>query len=97
MTLGGRLADLESHIAQVRAHPLFTQRDIDFKLAASSGAINAQTSEETGFTQLHVRLCKVRAALHPATCTLSRAQSMLHSTHEGRHCVPLYVRVCICV
>lgn len=58
MQVGGALSALREHIQAVRSHELFGD-DIDFKLAASSGAASVQAAIETGFTALSVTVCEV--------------------------------------
>ena len=43
----------------MQSHPDFGV-DIDFKLAKSQGALNALSTQETGFDSLQITICKAR-------------------------------------
>lgn len=58
MQVGGRHTALLEHISAVEQHPSLG-KDIDFKLARSSGPLNDTAVRESGFNGLQVSLCKV--------------------------------------
>ncbi|KAK1364180.1 Rhodanese-like domain-containing protein 6 [Heracleum sosnowskyi] len=65
VTIGGKLASLEKHIATMKSNPLF--EGTDFKLAACHQPSNDRVAEECGFTSLSIRIVKelVTFGSHP--------------------------------
>ncbi|KAF0887567.1 hypothetical protein E2562_002288 [Oryza meyeriana var. granulata] len=55
-TLGGRMAALEKHVAEMSSNNLF--EGTDFKLASCEGPVDERVARECGFTSLSVRLVK---------------------------------------
>uniref|UniRef100_A0A0D9Y0F3 Rhodanese domain-containing protein n=1 Tax=Leersia perrieri TaxID=77586 RepID=A0A0D9Y0F3_9ORYZ len=55
-TLGGRMAALEKHVAEMRSNALF--EGTDFKLASCEDPVDERVARECGFTSLSVRLVK---------------------------------------
>lgn len=53
------MESLEKHVSEVKGHELLRGADIDFKIAPSTGPVNAATQEQTGFTRLTVNVCQV--------------------------------------
>ncbi|CAL5093044.1 unnamed protein product [Urochloa decumbens] len=56
-TLGGRMAALEKHIAEMSSNALFD--GTDFKLASCEDPVDEKVARECGFTSLSVRVVKV--------------------------------------
>lgn len=52
---------MPQHVDAIKAHPLFKDKSIDFKLAERSMAADGVVMHETGFDNLAVRLCKVQS------------------------------------
>lgn len=52
---------MPQHVDAIKAHPLFKDKSIDFKLAESSMGADGVVMHETGFDNLAVRLCKVQS------------------------------------
>lgn len=61
--MGGSHNALLEHIDAVKGHPAFGT-GIDFKLARSTGPLNAASKRETGFDGLQVAMCKVGMSWH---------------------------------
>jgi len=59
VTVGGSLVGIAAHVAAVKRHPVLQGDDIDFKVAASAGALSEATRAESGFDDLRVAVCKV--------------------------------------
>ncbi|XP_040385758.1 rhodanese-like domain-containing protein 6 isoform X2 [Oryza brachyantha] len=55
-TLGGRMAALEEHVAEMSSNALF--EGTDFKLASCEDPVDERVARECGFTSLSVRLVK---------------------------------------
>ncbi|CAL4898649.1 unnamed protein product [Urochloa decumbens] len=55
-TLGGRMAALEKHIAEISSNALFD--GTDFKLASCEDPVDEKVARECGFTSLSVRVVK---------------------------------------
>lgn len=68
--VGGKHAALLEHIRHMQNHSCFGS-DIDFKLARSSGALNALCTQETGFDSLQISLCKARPWFSPNALLLA--------------------------
>ena len=81
LQIGGSLASLRIHIKAVRCHELFGD-DIDFKLAASSGAASDQAAAETGFKSLSVSICEVSCLLPLDSSLLRQYVCMDASMHS---------------
>ena len=62
-TIGGDCTAVAQHIAAVRAHSLFGQQHIDFKLAAWPPDCSMTAVVEAGFDGLSVAACKEVVAL----------------------------------
>uniref|UniRef100_A0A0D3HVR3 Rhodanese domain-containing protein n=1 Tax=Oryza barthii TaxID=65489 RepID=A0A0D3HVR3_9ORYZ len=71
-TLGGRMAALEKHVAEMSSNALFD--GTDFKLASCDDPVDERVARECGFTSLSVRLVKVflllpfRNSMQPRSC-----------------------------
>lgn len=70
---------MPQHVEGIKAHPLFTHKAIDFKLAESSVGADGVVTQETGFDNLAVRLCKV----------LSMVSALLKHNQHSSCCVAM--------
>ncbi|TVU49729.1 hypothetical protein EJB05_01058 [Eragrostis curvula] len=77
-TLGGRMAALEKHIAEMSSNSLF--EGTDFKLASCEDPIDERVARECGFTSLSVRVVKELVTL---CCNPTVAPPEISSA--GRH------------
>lgn len=68
-TLGGRMAALEKHVAEMSSNALFD--GTDFKLASCDDPVDERVARECGFTSLSVRLVKelVTLCANPSLAT----------------------------
>lgn len=66
----------------IRSHPTLRGDDIDFKLSASPGAVNAHCTRDAGFDGLVVRQVAELITLGP------RAQHCAHVRNGGEHVSP---------
>eukprot|EP01018_Ginkgo_biloba_P025676 Gb_11083 [translate_table: standard] len=87
VTVGGKMASLEKHIAAVDLDPLF--KGCDFKLAPCQHTIDQRIAKECGFTSLSVRVVKevVTLGFHPLLKSPSIADAGKHLSANEFHSV----------
>ncbi|CAN7019695.1 hypothetical protein BRARA_F00588 [Brassica rapa] len=78
VTVGGKLAALEEHIASAKSNCLF--EGTDFKLASCNHPLNDKVSQECGFTSLSIRV--VEELVTFSTCPLLKSPDI---SNAGKH------------